>query len=146
MGVVWNSSAIRCWERNRYPPPPEDDGVVEESSEPGPRRRRAKVRLADGTAREIQHMMVTSFWLLDGTPMSGQQFKEMLFGRLPDFFKNESEIRAFWSQPDTRMQLLQGLSEKGFGRVQLTEMQRIIDAETNVTSLVNNRGSSICRY
>ncbi len=116
-------------EGNPYPPPPEDDGAVEEPGEPGPKRKRAKVRLADGKARQIQHMMVTSFWHPDGTPMSAQQFMEMLFGRLPDFFKDEAELRALWSQPDTRMQLLQGLSEKGFGREQLTEMQRIIDAE-----------------
>lgn len=113
----------------QYPPPPEDDGIVEEPGEPGPKRKRAKVRLADGKARQIQHMVVTSFWHPDGTPMSAQQFMEMLFGRLPDFFKDETELRALWSQPDTRMHLLQGLSEKGFGREQLTEMQRIIDAE-----------------
>ncbi len=34
-----------------------------------------------------------------------------------------------WSAPDTRKKLLQGLAEKGFGRDQLAEMQKIIDAE-----------------
>ena len=33
-----------------------------------------------------------------------------------------------WSAPDTRAKLLQGLAEKGFGREQMAEMQRIIDA------------------
>jgi type I restriction enzyme R subunit len=88
-----------------------------------------KVRLADGKERTIQHMMVTSFWHPDGTPMSAQQFMEMLFGRLPEFFKNEAELRALWSAPDTRKKLLQGLAEKGFGGEQLAAMQRIIDAE-----------------
>lgn len=54
---------------------------------------------------------------------------EMLFGKLPEFFKNEAELRAIWSAPDTRAKLLQGLAEKGFGKEQLAEMQRIIDAE-----------------
>jgi len=45
--------------------------------------------------------MVTSFWHPDGTPMSAQQFMESLFGRLPDFFRNEAELRALWSDPDT---------------------------------------------
>ena len=116
-------------EGNPYPPPPEDDGAVEEPGEPGQKRKRAKVRLADGKARQIQHMMVTSFWHPDGTPMSAQQFMEMLFGRLPEFFKSEADLRDLWSQPDTRAQLLQGLSDKGFGKEQLTEMQKIIDAE-----------------
>jgi type I restriction enzyme R subunit len=74
-------------------------------------------------------MMATTFWHSDGTPMSAQQFMEMLFGKLPEFFKNEDELRALWSAPDTRARLLQGLAEKGFGRDQLAEMQRIIDAE-----------------
>jgi type I restriction enzyme R subunit len=87
------------------------------------------VRLADGKARTIQHMMVTSFWHPDGTPMSAQQFMEMLFGKLPEFFKDEAELRALWSAPDTRAKLLQGLAEKGFGKEQMAEMQKIIDAE-----------------
>jgi len=97
--------------------------------EPGPRQQKIKVKLADGKARAIQHMMVTSFWHPDGTPMSAQQFMELLFGRLPDFFKNEAELRSLWSAPDTRAKLLQGLAEKGFGSEQMTEMQRIINAE-----------------
>ncbi len=87
------------------------------------------MKLADGKARTIQHMMVTSFWHPDGTPMSAQQFMEMLFGKLPEFFKNEDELRALWSAPDTRAKLLQGLAEKGFGQEQMAEMQKIIDAE-----------------
>ncbi len=92
-------------------------------------KKKAKIKLADGKARTIQHMMVTTFWHPDGTPMSAQQFLEMLFGKLPEFFKNEAELRALWGVPDTRTKLLQGLAEKGFGPQQMAEMQRIIDAE-----------------
>jgi type I restriction enzyme R subunit len=109
----------------RIPPPP----VGPREPEPHPRPQRIKVKLADGKARTIQHMMVTTFWHPDGTPMSAQQFMEMLFGKLPEFFKNEAELRAIWSAPDTRAKLLQGLAEKGFGVEQMAEMQRIIDAE-----------------
>jgi type I restriction enzyme R subunit len=56
--------------------------------------KKAKVKLADGKARNIQHMMCTTFWHPDGTPMSAQQFMEMLFGKLPDFFQSEAELRA----------------------------------------------------
>jgi type I restriction enzyme R subunit len=92
-------------------------------------RRRAKVKLADGKERAIQHMVSTAFWHPDGTPMSAQQFMESLFGKLPEFFKDEAELRALWSAPDTRKQLLKGLAEKGFGHEQLVEMQKLIDAE-----------------
>jgi type I restriction enzyme R subunit len=105
-------------------PPPEAPG-----REPGPRHQRIKVKLADGKARTIQHMMATSFWHPDGTPMSAHQFLEMLFGKLPEFFRDEDELRALWSAPDTRAKLLAGLAEKGFGRDQMAEMQKIIDAE-----------------
>ncbi len=93
--------------------------------------RKVKVKLADGKARTIQHMMATSFWHPDGTPMSAAQFMEALFGKLPEFFKDEDELRALWSSPDTRRKLLEGLAEKGFGRDQLVEMQRLIDAENS---------------
>ena len=92
-------------------------------------KKRAKVKLADGKERAIQHMMCTTFWHPDGTPISAQQFMELLFGKLPEFFKDEDELRALWSAPDTRKMLLQGLAEKGFGHEQLAEMQKIINAE-----------------
>ncbi|HSS49060.1 MAG TPA: DEAD/DEAH box helicase family protein [Thermoanaerobaculia bacterium] len=109
----------------RPPLPPE----LPDDPEPGPRRGKIKVKLADGKARTIQHMMCTSFWHPDGTPMSAQQFMELLFGKLPEFFKDEAELRALWSAPDTRKKLLEGLAERGFGKEQLAEMQRVIDAE-----------------
>ncbi|MFZ2218756.1 MAG: DEAD/DEAH box helicase family protein [Rhodoferax sp.] len=92
-------------------------------------RRKAEVKLADGKSRHIQHMVVSSFWHPDGTLMSAQQFMEALFGKLPDFFQDEDELRALWSAPDTRKKLMEGLAEKGFGKDQLVEMQKIIDAE-----------------
>jgi len=91
--------------------------------------KKAKVKLADGKARTIQHMMMTTFWHPDGTPISSVQFMEMLFGKLPEFFKDETELRTLWCEPGTRKKLLEGLTEKGFGREQLTEMQRMMDAE-----------------
>jgi type I restriction enzyme R subunit len=70
-------------------PQPQGDG-----SESGSRRQKIKVKLADGKARTIQHIMCTTFWHPDGTPMSAQQFMELLFGKLPEFFKDEDELRA----------------------------------------------------
>jgi type I restriction enzyme R subunit len=93
------------------------------------KRGKAKVKLADGKERTIQHMMCTTFWHPDGKPMSARQFMEELFGKLPEFFADEAELRALWSEPETRKRLLQGLAEKGFGGDQLAEMQKIIDAE-----------------
>ena len=94
-----------------------------------PTKKKIRIKLADGKERTIQHMLATSFWHPDGTPMSAQQFMESLYGKFPDFFQNEAELRSLWSAPDTRAKLLEGLAEKGFGSDQMTEMQTIIDAE-----------------
>ncbi len=62
--------------------------------------------------------------------LSGQ-FLESLFGVLPEFFKDEDTLRAIWSKPETRKKLLESLSEKGYNKEVLAEMQRIIDAENS---------------
>jgi len=92
---------------------------------------KVKVQLADGKIRAVQNIVVTTFWHPDGTPMTAQQFMELLFGKLPEFFKSEEELRRLWCEPATRADLLRRLTEKGFGADQLAEMQRIIDAENS---------------
>ncbi len=109
--------------------PPEPEGPTEPGPEPGPPRQKVKIQLADGKARTIQHMMSTTYWHPDGTLLSAPQFMELLFGKLPEFFKDEAELREIWSVPETRKKLLEGLAERGFGGAQLAEMQKLIDAE-----------------
>ena len=111
-------------------PEPAKEGD-EETEGPKARPTKARIKLGDGKERSIQHMLVTSFWHPDGRPMSSQQFIELLYGQLPEFVKDEAELRQLWSAPDTRRKLLQGLEEKGFGVDQLAEMQRIIEAENS---------------
>ncbi|MCP9816378.1 DEAD/DEAH box helicase family protein [Synechococcus sp. GreenBA-s] len=108
----------------------DDPSRGDDAAEP-PRRTKLRIKLGDGKERSIQHMLLTSFWHPDGTPMSSQQFIELLYGQLPEFVKDEAELRALWSAPDTRSKLLQGLAEKGFGADQLAEMQAIIAAENS---------------
>lgn len=111
----------------RPPPPPIPPGPG--PVPPPPPKKKIKVKLADGKERAIQHMMVTTFWSPDGKPMSAEEFLRTLYGKLPDFFRNEEELRKLWSDPQTRKSLLDGLAEKGFGRDALNELQRLIDAE-----------------
>ena len=106
---------------------PEDGAGADESV----RRSRVRIKLGDGKERALQHMMVTSFWHPDGKPMSSTEFIELLYGQLPEFAKDEAELREIWSVPDTRSKLLQGLAEKGFGAEQLAEIQSIISAENS---------------
>lgn len=115
------------------PDPPDRDDDAHGGDEPVEQLRRTKLRikLGDGKERSLQHMLVTSFWHPDGKPMSSQQFIELLYGQLPEFVKDEAELRELWSSPDTRRKLLKNLEEKGFGAEQLAEMQSIISAENS---------------
>ena len=112
-------------------PAPSGPATPQEPTAPDGRPVRAQIKLADGKARTIQHMMVTSFWHPDGTPMSAHQFLILLFGKLPEFFRDEEELRSIWSDPKTRTQLLAGLADQGFARDQMAEMQKIISAENS---------------
>ncbi len=113
-----NTNEVREPQADYVPQPPERAVKVE-------------VKLADGKARQIQSMMATTFWSADGTPMSAAQFLESLYGMLPEFFKDEDELRTLWSAPDTRKKLLEGLAEKGFSREPRAEMQKAIEAENS---------------
>jgi type I restriction enzyme, R subunit len=93
------------------------------------RPQKIKIKLADSKERSIEHQISTSFWSPDGKPMTATEFVERLFGEIPQLFKDEDELRSIWSRPDTRKALLEGLSEKGYGEEQLTEISRMIDAQ-----------------
>jgi type I restriction enzyme R subunit len=93
------------------------------------KRKKVKIKLKDGKIREIQSMISTSFWSADGKPISAEEFLSNLFGELPNLFKSEEELRTLWSNPLTRRTLLEKLDAAGFGKEELTTLQKIIDAE-----------------
>lgn len=108
-----------------YPPlNPPDDGET-------PQRQRIKIKLSDGKEREIQHMIATSFWSADGKPISAEEFMQNLFGTLPDFFKDEEELRTIWGNPITRKQFLEKLEEAGFGKDELATLQKLVNGENS---------------
>lgn len=93
------------------------------------KKQKIKVKLKDGKEREIQHMIATSFWSADGKPVSAQEFMENLFGKLPDLFQSEEELRALWSHPMTRRTLLEKLDEAGFSKDDLQTLQKLVNLE-----------------
>jgi type I restriction enzyme R subunit len=94
---------------------------------PEPPREKLVIRLADGKERTFQHISGTSFWDAGGKPISAQQFVEGLFGKLPELFRDEDELRRIWSDPETRKTLVAGLAERGFDGEQLAQIRRMID-------------------
>ncbi len=95
------------------------------------KKRKIKIKLADGKERTIQHMMATSFWSPDGKPMSAAEFIERLFGELPGLFKDEDELRALWSHPETRGRCSKACLKRAMGIAQLAEIRRMINAENS---------------
>jgi type I restriction enzyme R subunit len=93
------------------------------------RKKKVKVKLRDGKEREIKHIISTSFWSADGTPISAEEFLNNLFGELPRLFKDEEELRKLWSNPLTRKTLLENLEAAGFPKGDLLSLQKLVDLE-----------------
>lgn len=128
----WDGEPIEPEQPTTRPSPPDGkEAVAPDGSDTDDDNPTAKivVKLADGKARQIQHMAVTTFWSPDGKPMSAAEFLQRLYGELPTLFKDEDELRRLWGEPATRRNLLEGLAERGFADDQLDEMRRIVGAE-----------------
>lgn len=93
--------------------------------------RMVKIWLNETRECQIQHMVATTFWGVDGRPLSAEEFLRRLFGALPDFFKDEGELRRIWANPDTRQALLDRLAGAGYSRDDLALCQHLIDAENS---------------
>jgi len=92
-------------------------------------KQKLKIKLRDGKEREIQHMISTSFWGADGKPLSSEEFITKIYGVLPNFYKDEEELRKIWSDPITRKEFLQRLFDMGIDLEQLDNIQRVVNAE-----------------
>ena len=88
------------------------------------------VSLADGKNRTIMYTSETKFYM-DGKVVAPKQFIEILFGELPELFKDEEDLREQWSDPRTREILLQGLAERGFEETKLQALKTLCDAENS---------------
>ena len=91
------------------------------------------VRLSNGKELAFQNITEKMFYSVDGKTMTLAEFIQSLFNTLdmPEFFKNEEELRAIWSVPTTRRQLLHNLENAGFPQKQLEDIQDLIDARSS---------------
>jgi len=93
-------------------------------------KKMVKVKLRDGKEYEIEHTVESTFWGPNGEQLTVQEFLDHLYGKLPEFFKSEDELRFIWAYPSTRKAMLDKLEEAGYGRDVLTSLQKLIDAES----------------
>lgn len=89
------------------------------------------ITLSDGRSRQIKHVSSAMYWSPEGKPISAQEFIQRMFGDLPQFFTNEDQLRAIWSDPTTREKLLQDLSEAGYDEEKLESIKELIDAKNS---------------
>ena len=57
------------------------------------------------------------------------EYIRKLFGRLPEFFSSDDDLRTQWSQPETRQQLLDVLARSGFEEEKLETVRRVMNME-----------------
>ncbi|WP_020560612.1 EcoAI/FtnUII family type I restriction enzme subunit R [Thiofilum flexile] len=86
-----------------------------------------KIRIKLGN-RTIENLIATEFLGEDGKPISMQDYLRQFYDSLPEFFKDEDQLRALWSQPETRQGLLNGLQAKGYSLEQLKLIAQAINA------------------
>ena len=114
------------------PTPPEEPPGGEEPPEPKPPKEKIIIKLAEGKELAIKHMSTTLFYF-QGQPVSAGEFIKKLYDtvNIPNFFKNEEELRKIWSSPITRNELLKKLSDNGFSKQDLKSVQNLIEAENS---------------
>ena len=117
---------------SRLPKTLETDKPIDEDEETKPELPKQKIliKLAEGKELAIQSMFTTLF-MVDGNPVSSEEFIKKLFNtiKLPSFFNSEEELRRIWSSPITRKELLNKLEQNGFSKQDLKSIQSLIEAE-----------------
>ena len=102
-----------------------DSKEVEEREKP----QKLEIRLSDGRARRIKYIKADMFWGADGKPVAAEDFLREMFGAMPEFFSTAEELREKWATPKTREELLEKMSEAGYGIDVLKQVRKLVDAE-----------------
>ena len=108
-----------------------NDGDGGDKPTPDPKEK-IVIKLAEGKELTIKSMSTNLFYF-QGQPVSAEEFIKKLFNtiELPNFFKNEEELRKIWSSPITRNELLKKLENSGFSKQDLKSIQSLIDADNS---------------
>jgi len=110
------------------PKPPGDGDNDDDDGDKTKRPEKIRIELAPGRELEIDYMMTTTFWGPNGQQMTAGEFLKYLFGELPNFYKDEDDLRRIWSDPLTRIELLSRLAEHGLSVDDLEKIQDLIAA------------------
>lgn len=87
-----------------------------------------EIKLSDGHILRLRAQWQEKF-MFDGELITLEQFIKILFGKIPEFFKDSKDLRARWSDPTTREALLQNLNDNGFTKERLRQVQALTQNE-----------------
>lgn len=87
-----------------------------------------EIKLSDGHVLRLRAQWEEKF-MFDGELITLEQFIKILFGKIPEFFKDSKDLRDRWSDPTTREALLQNLSDNGFSKERLRQVQALTQNE-----------------
>jgi type I restriction enzyme R subunit len=115
------------------PKSPKDPKEPREPKDPNddePKTPKLRIKLSDGKVRELQSMSSTFFYV-DGKPISAEEFLKRLFDtlKLPELLGSEEQLRKLWANPMTRRELLKKLEGAGCHVDDLRKLQELISAE-----------------
>ncbi|MBO4491474.1 MAG: DEAD/DEAH box helicase family protein [Lentisphaeria bacterium] len=93
-----------------------------------PKKKTIEIKLSARRKREIEVAWEEKF-MFDGKLIDVAEFIQILYGKLGEYCGSEAELRAKWSDPDSRADFLQRLAEAGFEMEKLKRLQALISAE-----------------
>ena len=91
----------------------------------GPKTNTIDVKLSNGRRLSLETTWEQKIFYGDEFITLDEYIKK-LFGRIPDFFSGEDDLRKKWSNPETREQLLKTLDEAGFAEDKLNLLRNML--------------------
>lgn len=92
---------------------------------PGPKSNLIDIKLSNGRRLSLATTWKQKFFYGDEL-ISPEEYIRKLFGRIPDFFSGEDDLRLKWSNPETREQLLKTMEDAGFAEEKLNILKNML--------------------
>ena len=106
---------------------------MEEKEQATESEKKEKLIVKLGPTREVKVIDIETRYLdpVTGKHLSSEAFLERIVGELPQFYKDEHQLRELWSKPETRQELLDNLAKLGIEQEQLDDLKTMFHAENS---------------
>ncbi len=113
---------------NKESKTPIDTLPVDDWKEPKEKKEKLVVKLWD--RRELKVIDIETRYLDPSTwkHLSSEEFLQKIVWELPNFYKDEHQLRELWSNPETREELLNGLYNIWLDKEQLDDLKNMFEA------------------